>query len=166
MEVSEVSKNKDPLRIGGWLILVALGVILSPLRLLHLLSTTYPAIFTDGSWEALTTQGSEVYSPIWAPFLIGEIIVNVAMVLLGFYLAYLFFTKKTALPRWYLGLALFSSVFIMIDAYLVTLVVPNMDVFDAETMKELGRSLVSLLIWSPYLIYSQRSKDTFVNVRT
>ncbi|MCP4986689.1 MAG: DUF2569 domain-containing protein [Colwellia sp.] len=161
----EVSKSREPLKLGGWLILVALGVVLSPLRLLHLSGTTFPPIFTDGTWEALTTQGSEAYSPIWGPFLIGEILINLIMVLLGIYLVYLFFTKKATLPKWYFGLALFSTVFIVIDAYIVTLVVPDMEVFNSETMKELGHSLVRLLIWSPYLLFSQRSKDTFLNVR-
>ena len=166
METSEVSKTKEPLKVGGWLIIVAIGVVLSPLRLIHLLGTTYPPIFTDGTWEAITTKTSEAYSPIWGPFLLGEIFINVILVLIGIYLAYLFFTKKAALPKWYFGVALFSAVFILIDAYIVTLVLPDMEVFDSETLKEFGRSLVSLLVWSPYLLFSQRSKDTFVNVRT
>lgn len=166
METSEVSENKESLKIGGWLIIVAIGVILSPLRLIHLVGTTYPSIFSDGTWEALTTVGSEAYSPIWGPFLIGEITVNLIMILLGLYLAYLFFTKKTALPKWYFGLALFSTIFILLDSYMVTLVIPDTEVFDSETLKEFGRSLVSLLVWSPYLLFSQRAKDTFVNVRT
>jgi len=165
METLEVAESREPIRIGGWLIIVALGIVISPIRVLHLLGTTFPPIFTDGTWEALTTPGSEAYSPVWGPLLISEIIVNLIMVLFGLYLAYLFFTRKKGVPIWYFGLALFSSVFIIIDAYLVTLVIPSMEVFDVETIKELGRSLVSLLIWSPYLIYSKRSKETFVNVR-
>ncbi|WP_448547483.1 DUF2569 domain-containing protein [Thalassotalea fusca] len=166
MESMEMTAKKEPLSIGGWLILVAIGIVISPIRLIYHLGTTYPSIFVDGTWEALTTKGSEFYSPIWGPFLVGEIAVNIILVLLGAYLIFLLFAKRASLPKWYLGLALFSTVFILIDAYMVTLVVPDMEVFDAETMKEFGRSLFSLLIWSPYLFYSQRAKDTFINLRT
>jgi len=166
MESMEVSAKQEPLKIGGWLILVAIGIVLSPIKLIYHLGTVYPSIFLDGTWEALTTEGSEFYSPIWGPFLIGEITVNVILVLSGAYLIFLLFAKCASLPKWYFGLALFSSIFILIDAYMVTLVVPDMEVFDADTMKEFGRSLFSLLIWSPYLFYSQRAKETFINVRT
>lgn len=163
MDTSDVQVTKQPLKIGGWLILVAIGVVLSPIRLLMLMGTTYPGIFMDGTWEILTIEGSASYSPIWAPFLLGEIFVNAVFLILGLYLAYLFFTKKASLPKWYLGLALCSSVFIVVDAYIVTLVLPEAEVFDQETLKEFFRSLVSLLIWSPYLLLSQRAKDTFIN---
>ena len=166
LETLEVSESREPLKLGGWLILVGLGVVLGPFRLLLLIGTTFSPIFTDGTWEALTTQSSEVYSPIWAPFLIGEILINLMMVFIGIYLIYLFFTKKSSFPKWYFGLALFSTVFIVVDAYIVTLVVPDIEVFDTETMKELARSLAGLLIWSPYLLLSERSKDTFIKVRT
>lgn len=162
MEPMDENKSAEPLKIGGWLILVGIGIVVSPIRLLHSLVTTYPQIFSDGTWEALTTAGSEAYSTIWAPLLIGEIAVNSLMVLLGLYLAFLFFTKRVSFPKWYLGVALFSSTFILLDAYLVTLVVPELEVFDSETAKEFGRSLVALFIWAPYLLISQRAKDTFV----
>lgn len=153
---------KVPRDIGGWLILVALGIVFAPLRILYFLSTTYPPIFTDGTWEALTTETSEAYSPIWGPYLLSEIVVNLALVGASFYLVFLFFTKKSNFPKWYAGLAVFSAIFILLDAYMVTLVVPDMPMFDAETAKEFGRSLVSCLVWTPYLFLSQRSKETFV----
>jgi len=47
--------------LGGWLILVGIGVVLSPIRLLGLIIQVYKPIFEDGTWEALTTVGSESY---------------------------------------------------------------------------------------------------------
>lgn len=155
-------EEKVPRDIGGWLILVALGVIFAPLRILYFSSTTYPPMFSDGTWEALTTETSEAYSPIWGPFLLGEMVVNLAVVGASVYLAFLFFTKKSNFPKWYAGIAVFSVIFILVDAYMVTLVVPNMPMFDPETAKEFGKSLVSCLVWTPYLFLSQRSKETFI----
>ena len=85
------------------------------------------------------------------------------MAIAGIYLIYLFFNKKSNLPKWYFGLALVSTILIIINAYVASLLVPGLEAFDSETMKEIARSVVPLIIWSPYLIYSQRSKDTFVN---
>jgi hypothetical protein len=163
LETLEVSDKKQPIEIGGWLFLVAIGVILSPIRQLFFLGTTYPTIFTDGSWEALTLPSSASYIPYFGVFLISEILINTAMIIGGLYLIYLFFNKKSNLPKWYLGLALFSTSFIVLDAYIVSLLVSGVEVFDSETLREIARSFASLIIWSPYLIYSQRSKDTFVN---
>jgi len=76
MEAFEAKNTKEtatPRRIGGWLILVGIGVVFTPLKIIFLLSTTYPPLFSDGAWEAITTVGSEAYSPIWGPLIIGEV---------------------------------------------------------------------------------------------
>ena len=114
----------------------------------------------------LTTYGSEIYSPLWGAIIIGELVGNLLFAFLGIYLAYLFFTKRSVFTKWYLGLAITSTAFILIDAYLVSIVLPEMEVFDSETIQEVVRSLFTLCVWSPYLLFSQRSKNTFIKVRT
>jgi len=155
------SEKEAPTRIGGWLVLIGLGVIFAPLRILYILFATYPPIVTDGTWELLTTIGSESYSPIWGPLLIGEFLINLAVVTASFYMAFLFFTKNSKLPIWYASIALFSSIFIVVDAYIVTMVLPEIEMFDTDTIKELSRTLFALLIWTPYLLLSTRSRSTF-----
>jgi hypothetical protein len=158
----ELKSKPEPRKIGGWLILVALGLLLNPLRLCMSLVVTFPPILIDGTWGSLTTPGSEYYSPLWGPLLLVEIIVNLFMVAVSLYLAYLFFTKKEEFPTWYAGLALFSLVFVLVDAYLVTMILPEIPMFDYETITALIPALGSLLIWTPYLFLSQRSKETFI----
>lgn len=165
METAEGSQTNEPLRIGGWLILIAIGIVITPVRLFYFIGITYPPIFTDGTWELITTQGSAVYSPLWGPILIGEIVINLMFALVGIYLAYLFFTKRSVFPKWYLGLAVTSTAFILVDAYIVSLVLPEMELFDSETVQELIRGLITLCIWSPYLFLSQRAKNTFIRER-
>jgi ABC-type multidrug transport system permease subunit len=148
--------------IGGLLILVAIGVVMSPLRILYFLSTVYPSIFTDGTWEALANEASPTYLPLWGPLIIGEIIVNAVVLLASLYLAFLFFNKKSEFVYWYAGIALFSLAFILADAYMVTLIIPEIPMFDKETTSEVLKALVSCLVWMPYLIFSKRSKETFV----
>ncbi len=52
--------------------LVGLGIVLSPLRIVGLVFPAYSEMFSNGSWEILTTPGAEAYDPLWAPFLYGE----------------------------------------------------------------------------------------------
>jgi hypothetical protein len=157
------NEEKNLEGIGGWLILVAIGIVVTPIRLIMLMMTTYPEIFSTGVWEVLTTQGSEAYSPLWAPILIGEILINSGMLLAWLYMAYLFFSKKMVFPKWYVGLAVFSLIFIIADAFAIKLVMPSEPVFDPDTIKELMRSLFMVVVWVPYMLISKRVKATFVN---
>jgi hypothetical protein len=58
-ETTEIIDNNKYEGLGGWLILVGIGVVISPLRLLAELSKVYLPMFNDGTWEALTTPTSE-----------------------------------------------------------------------------------------------------------
>lgn len=148
--------------LGGWLALVGLGIIISPLRIIGVLFPTYLEMFSNGSWTELTTLGTENYNPLWAPILYGEMAINVGLVLSWIFIASLFFCRKRAFPKWYIGILLFTLVFILVDALAIKTVLPTEPVLDAETLKELGRSLVASLIWIPYMLVSKRVKATFV----
>ncbi len=149
--------------IGGWLILVAIGVVVSPLRLLAELSKTYLPIFKDGTWEALTSPGSEVYNSAFSTLLIGEIFFNSLMLLVSIYLIYLFFAKKSFFPKLYIWIILISLIFIPLDALIVSSIFPDVQAFDAETMKEVGRTVIVGIIWIPYMLISKRVKATFTH---
>ena len=157
-----MSEEKNLEGIGGWLILVAIGIVVTPIRIVMLIIATYPEVFSSGTWEALTTQGSEVYSPLWAPILIGEILINCGLILAWLYLGYKFFTKNKGFPNWYIGIAVFSLVYILADAFAIKLVLPSEPVFDPATTKELMRSVMMVVIWVPYMLVSERVKTTFV----
>ncbi|WP_235263794.1 DUF2569 domain-containing protein [Nitrincola sp. A-D6] len=124
--------------------------------------TTYTEIFSTGVWEALTRQGSEVYSPLWAPIIIGEILINFGLIVVCLYIAYKFFTKSKDFPKWYIGIVIFSLIFIVADAFALKLVLPNEPVFDPDTTKELMRSVFMVVIWVPYMLVSERVEVTFI----
>ena len=157
-----MSEEKNLEGIGGWLILVAIGIVITPIRHVILMMTTYPEIFSTGAWEILTTQGNEAYHPPWAPIIVGEIVISSALILVWLYMAYRFFTKKTDFPKWYIGIAVFSLVYVLADAFAVKLVLPNEPVFDPDTIKEVARSVIMVVIWVPYMLVSKRVKATFI----
>lgn len=157
-----MAEDKNLEGLGGWLALAGLGIIFSPLRIIVQLLPTYSELFSNGSWAALTTPGTEVYNPLWTPILLGEMAINGGLVLVWGFIAFLFFSKKRVFPKWYIGILLFTLVFMLVDALTIKAVLPNQPVFDAETAKELGRSLFATLIWVPYMLVSKRVKATFV----
>lgn len=157
-----MSNDNELKGLGGWLILVGIGVVISPIRLLVTFIPSYKPIFEDGTWEALTTVSSEVYDPLWGPLLIGEIAYNSIMVAASAYLIYLFFSKHYLFPKIYIAIVTVSLVFIPLDAWLVTKVLPTEPMFDPETTKEFVRVLIVGIIWVPYMLISKRVKATFV----
>lgn len=148
--------------IGGWLYFVAIGIVISPFKIIAMILPTYYNLFRDGSWKVLTTPGSEAYNPLWAPVLIAELSVNIVLVAIWIYVGYIFFTRKKVFPKWYIGMLIFSVVFILIDSFALKLVLPDEKVFDTQTLKEFLRGIVAVLIWVPYTLKSKRVKLTFV----
>jgi len=88
------------------------------------------------------------------------------MVIASLYLVYLFFTKNRFFPKFYILIAISSIIFIIIDAWLVTKVLPSEPMLDEETMRELTRALISAAIWVPYMLVSKRVKATFVEKKS
>jgi hypothetical protein len=164
-EVAEVHQDDRLRGLGGWLVLVGIGVVLAPIRISATVVTSYLPVFTGGSWEALTTEQSDAYHPLWAPIIIGALVFNVAMVGATIYLVILFFSKSYLFPRAYVALTLASIIFIPFDAWVVTFALPNEPMFDEATAREFGRVLVGGLIWIPYLFNSRRVRATFVEGR-
>ncbi len=157
--MSEV-KNLQGLR--GWLILVGIGVVLGPLRLMFGYAPVYYSLFTDGSFEILTTVGTDVYNPLWGPFLISELIFNLGMLLASVYLAFLFFTKHYLFPKVYIAIVAVSLIFIPLDAWFGSFVLVDEPMLDPDTAKELVRAVMNAVIWVPYMLLSKRVKATFV----
>ena len=155
--------NKKLEGLGGWLILVGLGVIFAPLRIATQMLPIYSNMFADGTFAVVTTPGTETYNPYWRAILLGEITINIGLLLVWLYICFLFFSKKTVFPKWFITITLFTLCFIVTDAFAIKMVLPEQPVFDAETLKELIRSLISSCIWVPYMLVSKRVKATFVN---
>lgn len=122
----------------------------------------YTEIFNEGYWEVLTTPGSLAYDPLWSPILISEIAVNTGLIIALLYMIFLFFSKKRLFPKYYIGILLFTLVFMVADMLALKVVLPNEPMFDPETTKEFIRSIIGALIWIPYMLVSKRVKATFI----
>ncbi|TGL57918.1 DUF2569 domain-containing protein [Leptospira ognonensis] len=152
--------------LKGWLIFIGLGLVVSPLRLAAEIGPMFYKMFTDGSFEYLTTPGTESYNPLWEPLLIFEASYNGFMILFAFFLAYLFFKKHYQFPKLYIVFAILPVILIPMDAWLSSLVLKNEEMFDAATAKEMVRALLGAIVWIPYMLVSKRVKITFVEGRS
>ena len=136
-------KEEDLKGLGGWLILVGIGVVLSPIRIIGDLMP----IYLDIPWKEVMSE-----FPLLGVFIVFEILVNVFLVGASIYLIFLFFSKNIKFPKLYYFLLVFSIGFIFIDAFIVKLLIPEEPMFDPETSKQLFQSIISFAIWGTYIL--------------
>jgi hypothetical protein len=154
---------KEPVGVGGWLILIALGVFVSPLRLLASFVDTLKPVFQEGVWAALTTPGSSAYHPMWAPVITYELLGNLALLLAYVALLVLFVRRSTRFPRLFIWIAVFTFPFLVVDAWLGSLLPPDKPGPDPGVVRGLAASAGTLAIWVPYMLLSKRVRNTFID---
>lgn len=157
-----MSTGKNLEGLGGWLILVGLGLVIAPLRMLFEYVPLYVGLFDDGTFALLSTPGTADYNVYFAPLIYAEIVINSALVCAWLVAGVLFFTRRRLFPRLYVGILLITPIFITADAYAFLLVAPDEPVFDPATSLELMRAVIPALIWVPYMRVSKRVRATFV----
>jgi hypothetical protein len=155
------AKPDGPAGIGGWLILPVIGLFVFPVRVVISLVTDYVPIFQGGIWGNLTTPGSEVYHPLWAPVIIGEIFCNVGFLFFDLALIYLLFTKSHRFPKAFIVFTLANLAFIVGDAA-IAWQIPAVAARGLEGVgAEIARTLVVAAVWVPYMLVSKRVRNTF-----
>jgi len=148
--------------IGGWLILVGLGVLLRPFYLLFSLYPMYRDMFAPAQWEMLRTAGRMAYGPLFIPFIYVELIINILFLLAALYQIYLFVMRDHRFPKFFIIFMLLNLAFILLDAWLGGMITEE-PTFDPSTLQEIKRILIPSLIWVPYMLMSVRVKETFVS---
>ena len=156
------NRRQEPSGLGGWLILIAIGLVITPIRLVITSLAVHLPMFQDGTWEMLTTPGSDEYNALWAPMIIFEIVGNIGFLVNYIAMAFLFFRKSRFFPRTFIAVAIANLCFVVLDAWLLTFLLPNEPMLDPDTLKQVVRSLLSVALWVPYMLVSRRVKNTFV----
>ena len=150
--------NRMGRTIGGWLVLVAFGVTLTPFILGYsIYSMEY---FNSLNFEHVFNPSSDQYSVSLAAFIIVEMIFNLLFFVFSILNVVLFYQRRSIFPKVFIAYILTNFLFIIIDN--VVAMSFNMEAFDSETNIELFRRLIYICIWVPYLLISERSKETFV----
>lgn len=155
------NSESGPRGLGGWLILAAIGLIVSPIRI-SIIEFTILDIFFNGTWSILRDSSSEFYSPMLAVIIPIEFVLNMAFIFGFLFLIYLFFAKSSLFPRWYIGIYAANLLVIVLDLIVVKIALPGEPMFDSETAGELFRSIGACAVWIPYMLKSKRVAATFV----
>lgn len=149
--------------LGGWLILLQIGIygtlIVQLLQLPDLSST----IFDPETWSALTSSESEFYHPSWGFIIIFESVYNVAIIGLCIYILINFYLKKSIVPRLLIILYVSVPIVGLID-YLFLLQIPLVKEMGTDnSIRDIIRSMFTCAIWTAYLLKSERVRNTFIN---
>lgn len=159
----EQPQTVTSLKIGGLLIFIAIGLVLSLLQnSTYLLSTL---TFLQGQvWESLTNPASTAFHPYWKTVIIYEFVTASIFVASNLAALILFFQKRRLFPL--LVIVSIPVIFILslVSYYLSGLVPAIAESPDYGKVKELLIiKFVALHVWIPYFLVSKRVKRTFVN---
>lgn len=148
--------------IGGWLILVVIGLVISPIRIALLLAENHVPLFSDGTWEVLTSPSSESYHALWAPLIVFEVVGNLLLILLTLATLCFLFMKSKHTPMIAIIWLVAGAVFVFAD-YVFAQQIPLIATqpTDPDAVSELVRAVVGTAIWVPYFLVSKRVKATF-----
>jgi hypothetical protein len=145
--------------IGGWLILVAIGVTVTPFRLLVTSFTVHGRFFDQSVWEVLTTPGSESYHAGLGALLLVEIVCNLLLVVAATWQVFLFYRRKRLFPKLYIATLVFSLVLMIGDGWAADQIVKS--TAPDNNYKDIYTLLLQAFIWIPYMLTSRRVRQTF-----
>lgn len=150
-------------KIQGWLLLVAVGVILLPLQLAGTLAVDLLPAFSKEGWALLTTPGTAVYHPLNAPILIFELGGNSLLLVGSLILAVEFFRKRKRVPFLVVAFLLFALLFYVGDYFAAHLLAAVASQSEGEPVLDLAVAALgcAILVW--YFLVSKRVKGTFVH---
>ncbi|MEM7437031.1 MAG: DUF2569 domain-containing protein [Myxococcota bacterium] len=148
-----------PKGLGGWLVLVGLRVILSPVGQAVGVYRIAEVLRGEGAWEALSAKAGS--HPLAQPLIAGELIASVLMLCASVYIVYLFFRKRPAFPKFFMGILIAELAIVVLDGWALSLITQS-DATDADSMKAIARALLSCIAYIPYILVSKRVANTFV----
>jgi transglutaminase-like putative cysteine protease len=142
--------------IGGWLVLPAIGVILSPLRLAVDFFKS-PEFLNGENWVINYVNGHPLLSALG----VTEQIYNVSLAVFSVLMVILFFQRRSSVPKLMIYYYAVPAVWTVVDPILVELIAPGQN--SGDPTLSIFQAVIGAAIWIPYFSLSHRVKRTFVN---
>jgi transglutaminase-like putative cysteine protease len=150
-----------PVGLGGWLILVGIGVVLSP----FLLSSTlgeFRAYFANAVYSVVGNQFSSGWRSLVLKVIIdATIFLTTAQIVLSVLLVALFFTRHRLFPLMYVVLRCSEVLLIIFILVLLVQLLGGDSKGVVQTTGALVRSIIQAAIWCTYMLMSKRVRATF-----
>lgn len=150
-----------PAGIGGWLLVLTIGLLAFPGLVLFDLGFNQWPIFSESLWSSLTTPGSEVYHPLWAPLIVGSIVGDILLLLLDVFVLALLFRKSSRFPAAFVAFALANVCYFLTTAVAVYQIPIVAERGIESLLREVVPPLLAAPAWIAYVLASRRVKNTF-----
>lgn len=150
----------DPVGIGGWLALPAIGLVVRPMLLVMIMVKQADSYFSEATWRILTDETAAGHVPSLAPLILVEAAGNTALFMTGLIAMWLFFSRRREAPAWIIGLLLAGAVLQLADTMAVHAIQDT--TFTAEDNIQGWVAFGLAILWTGYFLRSRRVKRTFV----
>ncbi|GAB2797560.1 hypothetical protein GCM10027275_48810 [Rhabdobacter roseus] len=148
--------------LGGWLIVLGIGLVVKPLLVLTPLLSNTSAYFTASGWNYFAGDNSFKILA-FRTMLVFEVLFNILLFCISILLIILYFKKRDSFPRIF-SITICASLFFLF----VTTGISNgffrtyVEASIQQSQYEIFRQFVYAAVWVPYLYKSSRVKKTFV----
>jgi hypothetical protein len=146
--------------IGGWLILVVIGLAMGIFSYAKTAWLVLDPIFNLTKWNMLTAPGSLRYEPYWAPTLVFESSGAVVLLVFSILATVLMSQKRFTFPKVMIAVLAGNLVYHLID-YALASHISSLAQSNQLVSQNAFRFSVSCAIWIPYFLVSKRVKATF-----
>lgn len=163
--LNERKYDHNPLGVsglGGWLILVQIGLYGTIIILLMQLFQDSFTAFDADIWTEFTSKGSEFYHPLWGFIIVFETIYNVILLAFSVYILIKFYKRKSVVPRLLIIFYIATPVIGIIDYVLLQQIPLARELGNGESLRGIFRSAITGAIWTAYFIKSERVRNTFI----
>ena len=143
--------------LGGWLTLIGISLVLSPLLMLSTIAKSDLPMLLDAKYQPFLEKHTAIHMLI-----LFEVATNLCFIAVLGALNYLFFKKKRSFPTYMILYLAFHVVFLCGDAVAAYVISPATQ-GSAESVSSTIRTVVSAAVWVPYFLISRRVKATFVH---
>ena len=153
-------ENNTNLTIGGWLILPAIGIVISAFALVFQLFSE--DFFNHNTWIGVLDSGYEHSYEILL-LIAAELVYNVLYLTFTILIIFLFFNKRSNIPKLISIFYIISFIIPLADTLISTEILPAhlIETDVSVAYKDIARSAIGAIIWIPYFHISERVKNTF-----
>ena len=155
--------GKSYSKIGGWLILCAVGLVLYPVQTLFSLVTEIIPVVLSDNWAALTSPTDPGYHTLWAPLVIAELVGSIGFFVWSIFIVIFFFQRRRWAPRLVIFFMIANILFIGTDYFIINFFLIRTDSVNVDATINFVRTVVAGAIWIPYFMFSRRVDKTFTH---
>jgi hypothetical protein len=145
----KTAASAHPRGIGGWLVLPALGTVLSPIRLLF---EIYRIV------ETLQLYVGPDERSLWL-FVAAELLVNIGLLVGWVYAVFLLVGRRQSYPVTFIALLMIAFAFTLIDVLVAQFGFKAR--LSWEEFMPAAANALACVIWVPYMLSSVRVRNTF-----